>query len=244
MEFRSITQIPWKFYNAELYNPTITDLSQIFKEEEMFFFVLKMFHISFKDVIITNVEASEFKIFQTLLLTDQIIEGFTQEKKESIIEFLHLIFKDYKMDVINNSFMFKKEGNFCIIDETNFEEFKKNVSQMFAAEDFFDGSSEKQSFNPVNEKAKAIAEKINQGRKKVAEEKNTELKKGIIDNYISILSNGFKIPPKILSDNLTFYNLINQYKRLINEIAWDLDIKQRLAGGNPQDSPESWLKLK
>lgn len=244
MEFKNIAQKEIPFDGIKLHNPTISELSEIFSHEEDFFFTLKIFNTPLDDLFDTSIkDITEFQIFQTMLITPQQIEGLTIEKKKAIIDFVMLLFKDFQLSVNNNAFMFTKSDMIFILNNRNFKEFKNIVSSMFGTEEFLKGKNDENEFNPIDERAQAIADKLMKGRQKVAEEKRqNHHNKGIIENYISILSVGLKIPPAILCDKLTFYNLIQEYKRFIAKVEWDLDIKQRLAGGDPQESPDFWMK--
>ena len=86
---------------------------------------------------------------------------------------------------------------------------------------------------------------LSEGNKRVVLQKQQQNshKKGVIENNITILSIGLQIPPSILSKELTLYNLFNLHRRFIMKSGWDLDIKCRLAGASPKDSPDNWLSL-
>jgi hypothetical protein len=242
MEFKNIAQKDYNFDGIKLHNPTISELADVFSDEEDFYFVLKLFNTSLFDLFDTSeTNITEFQIFQVLLITPQQIEDFTINKKKSIIDFLLILFKDYEFNITGNSIMFTKEDNIFILNDRNFVEFKNCVSKMFGTEEFLEGKNDENNFNPVDARAQAIADKIMRGRQKAAEEKGQTHNKGIIENYISILSVGLKIPPFTLCE-LTFYNLIQEYKRFVAKVEWELDIKQRLAGGEPQESPDFWMK--
>ena len=241
MEFKSISQNDCDFDGIKLHNPTISELSNIFSHEEDFFFVLKILGTPLYEIFNTTIEnVSEFQIFLALLLSGQQLEGFTVDKKRAIVDFLVLLFKDYKFNLNNSGIMFTKENSIFVLNDRNFVPFKETVSEMFATKDFLEGGNG-DDFNPIDERAKAIADKIKQGREKAAEQNGQGHRKSLIENYISILSVGLRIPPTTLAD-LTFYNLIQIYKRYVAKVEWDLDIKQRLAGGEPQDSPDFWMK--
>ena len=242
MEFKNIAQKDIPFDGIKLHNPTISELSEIFSHEEDFFFTLKLFNTPLDELFDSSEKnITEFQMFQIMLITPQQIEGLTIEKKKAIIDFMQLLFKGYEASINNSAFMFTKSDTIFVLNDRNFKQFKHVVSNMFGTEDFLSGKNNEDGFNPIDERAQAIADKILKGRQKVAEEKGQNHTKGIIENYISILSIGLKIPPFTLCE-FTFYNLIQEYKRFIAKVEWDLDIKQRLAGGDPQESPDFWMK--
>ena len=41
---------------------------------------------------------------------------------------------------------------------------------------------------------------------------------------------------------LTMFQLYDLIERFTLYMAWDLDIKQRLAGGKPEEHPDNWMK--
>ena len=43
--------------------------------------------------------------------------------------------------------------------------------------------------------------------------------------------------------NLTMYQLYDLVERYTLYVNWDLDIRQRLAGGKPDSSPDNWMKI-
>lgn len=241
MEFKNICQLDVVFDGIKLHNPTIKELADIFSHEEDFFFTLKLFSLSLKELFDTTKELTEFQIFLVLLLTSQSIEGFTVERKKAILDFLILLFKGYEINLNESAIMFSKEDSIFVLNDRNFLQFKEIVTSMFGTLEFLDGKTSENSFNPVDARAQAIADKLTKGRQKVAAEKGQFHTKGIIENYISILSVGLKIPPFTLC-GCTFYNLIQEYKRYIAKVEWDLDTKQRLAGIDSQESPDFWMK--
>lgn len=247
----NVTQKSYKFNGITLHNPTISEISESLPNEEDFLFVLKLFNTSLKENFDTNIDnATDFQILQTLLLTTQEIEGLTIQKKNAIIQFFLMILKSYDFKITDNAFIFTKKDNIFILDSNNFQEFRNIVSDMFGTNEFFKSkeANNDAEFNPSDERAKKIAEKILKGRKTAQKQKllDAEIEKpskGIIENYVSILSIGLKIPSPVLCKELSFYNLVQEYKRYVAKTEWDLDIKQKLAGGTPEESPDFWMKF-
>lgn len=245
MDLLNISQSEYEFCNVELHQPTIRELAKIFKQEEDLIFTLKLLISPLQQTLnLNNNELTEFQIFLGLLVTDTTSLGLTIGKKKHLLELINLCFKGYELKILKNSFIFKKlddENFFIVVDDNNFDEFKKVLGSMFDIPEIFENQEAK--YNPKNARAARIAKALEAGNKKVAEINKSENKKGIIENYISILSIGLKIPPSILCRELTLYNLFNLYKRFTMRISWDLDIDCRLAGGSPKESPDNWMTL-
>lgn len=253
MDFKNVAQKKLTFEGVELYNPVISELSEIYENEEDFFFVLNLMYTTLKDKIklseeeinIMPKDITDFQIIYSLLIEPQDVGLFTQGQKQCIINFFMLIFKDYQLSFNNGAMIFSNpnDNTYVILNNNNFETFKKIISKMFNIKNFFKGKQEEE-FNIQDERARAIAEKIKKGRQKAAENSLGTLENGIIENYISILSTGFKIPPSDICEKFTFYNLVACYNRFISQEAWGLEIKARLAGAEARDdSPENWIKF-
>jgi hypothetical protein len=141
--------------------------------------------------------------------------------------------------------MIKQNDIISLIDKDNLLEFKNIVKKMFKLDFLFSGAGQAQDYNPVNEAAKKIAEKLKQSRAKIAAEKGEENKLGIIENYVSILSIGLKTTPKYICETMTLYNLLTIFERFKLKMEWDLDIKVKLAGGGSEnhESPKVWFSI-
>lgn len=245
MDLLNISQSEYEFCGIELHQPTIYELSKIFKEEENLIFILKLLIFPMKEMFgIQEEEIDEFQIFLSLLFTDTSSLGIDEHKKGMFLKLIQTCFQGYEFSLLKNSFIFKKENDenkFVIIDKGNFNDFKKVLGSMFDIPDVF-GSQEEQ-YKPKNDRAARIAATLKQGQKKTAELNKSTNKKGIIENYVTILAIGLKIPPSILCRELSLYNLFHVYKRFVMKIGWDLDIDCRLAGATPKDSPDNWMSL-
>ena len=81
-------------------------------------------------------------------------------------------------------------------------------------------------------------------RQRVAAQKKAENGNGsVFAQYLSILTVGLE--SMSLSDlaHLTMYQLYDLVERYTLYVNWDLDIRQRLAGGKPDSSPDNWMKI-
>ena len=109
----------------------------------------------------------------------------------------------------------------------------------------FSEQTPQEEFNPVDEKAAAIAEALNKGRKKVAEAKlhNANANnKSIFGAYLEILSVGLKMSIKDLS-NYTLFQLFGVLDRFTKKQSFDIDLKCRLAGAKGDKPLEQWMNI-
>ena len=154
-----------------------------------------------------------------------------------------LLFKDYKLSIGDDEFIFSKDNSVFILNSKNFKEFQEILSDMFKTSFLFNSNGE-QDFNPASEEARKIAEKLKKSREKIAElNGDRNYKTALIENYIMIVATGLHQNPKILADTLTLYQLFTVFMRIKMRLEWDLDVDCRLAGGNPEEHPDQWMSI-
>ena len=100
---------------------------------------------------------------------------------------------------------------------------------------------DQQTFNPVDAKAREIAEKLMRGRQRVAEERG-ETQSSIFSQYICTLTVGLHSMSLQDCMDLTVYQLFDLVERYTLYINWDIDIRSRLAGAKPDSKPDNWMK--
>lgn len=176
---------------------------------------------------------NNFQIFMTIMSEKQ-----TADKKLAVQQVFQLIFPNHKLSFTPRTLILNDNKKMSIIDESNFEYLQEMVSSMFCLRS---GPGAQDSFNPADEAARKIAEKLMRGRKRVAEQKG-EVDVSILSQYLSILTIG--IPSMSLQNlmDLTIYQLYDLIERYNLYINWDIDIKSRLAGAKPENKPDNWMK--
>ena len=177
-------------------------------------------------------DVNNFQIFMTIMS-----EKESRDKKNAVISVLQLLFPDYKTMFTPRSLVLQKEGHSALIDETNFEYLQNILRLVFCTKT---GSMDQQSFNPADEKAREIAQKIMRGRERVAAQ-NGSSNTSVFSQYLSVLSIGLHMPIQEVAD-LTLYQLYDLIERFNLYIAWDIDVRSRLAGGKPDKHPDNWMK--
>ena len=175
---------------------------------------------------------TNFQIFMMIMT-----EKEAKEKKDAVKTVLTLLLPDYQVLFTPNSLVFKKDETTILIDESNFEDLQEMLRKIFCMND---GPMDQQTFNPVNDRAKAIADKIMAGRKKVAEEKG-HTNVSVFTQYISMLTIGLHISILEIA-KYTMFQLYDLVERFMLWINWDIDLRSRLAGAKPDEHPENWMK--
>ena len=178
-------------------------------------------------------DTNNFQIFMMMMT-----EKEAADKKEAVFQLFQLIFPNYTVMILPRSLMIKNETANIIIDENNFEILQKIIRDMFCLNS---SSNDIHNFNPKDEKAKEIAEKLMRARQRVQAQKN-EGEGSVFVQYVSTITVG--LGSMSLQDclDLTMYQLFDLVERYSLYVNWDLDIKSRLAGGKPDSKPDNWMK--
>lgn len=188
-----------------------------------------MFITEDKDVLSNT---NNFQIFMMVMN-----EKEAKDKKTSTMKVLQLLLPSYKPMLTPRSLVLaSKDGNITI-DENNFDYLQDMLRLIFCTKN---GPMDSQSFNPADDKAKEIAEKLMRGRARIAAERG-ESNSSIFSQYLSILTVGLQLSLTELMELTMFqlYDLVERYSLYTN---WDIDLRSRLAGGKPDKHPDNWMK--
>ena len=178
-------------------------------------------------------DINNFQIFMTVMRDKE-----SMEKKHSVLQVLTLFFPKYdKVLFTPQSLLFQSKEENVVIDENNFDFLQTAIREVTCSKS---GPMDQQAFNPANDKAREIAEKLMRGRQRVAAQ-NGSANTSIFSLYLSILSVGLPMPVTELVNCTMFqlYDLMERYSLYMN---WDLDVRTRLAGGKPDSQPDNWMK--
>lgn len=228
------TDIPVIECQLILHQPTIKEIA-LMGEKEFFQAVQTLSvnknMISQDETLLRN--SNNFQIFMMIMKEKQ---GW--EKKQAVQTLLSLIFPKYKIMFTPRAIVFTLEGGQILVDESNFEYLQEIIKLVFCSKS---GPMDQQTFNPVDAKAREIAEKLMRGRQRVAEERG-EMQSSIFSQYISTLTVGLHSMSLQDCMDLTVYQLFDLVERYTLYINWDIDIRSRLAGAKPDSKPDNWMK--
>ena len=178
-------------------------------------------------------EINNFQIFMMIMNDKE-----TKDKKLSTLQVLQILFPDYKPMMTPRSLILNRDGKQILIDETNFEYLQDILRLVFCTKT---GSMDQQAFNPANDKAREIAQKLMRGRERIAAQ-NGSSNTSVFSQYLSVLTVGLNSMSIQDMADLTIYQLYDLVERFNLYLAWDLDIRSRLAGGKPDKHPDNWMK--
>lgn len=228
------TDIPVPELQTTIHQPTIKEISYIGEQE--FFIGLQTLTINKNMIRQGNSyleSTTNFQIFMTIMKEQE-----TRDKKEAVNNLFQLVFPNIKIIFTPMSIILNKEGQQTLIDENNFELLQEIIKQIFCVNS---GPMDQATFNPADEKAREIAEKLMRGRQRVAEQKG-ETNSSAFGRYLSVLTIGLNSMSLSEVMNLTMYQLYDLVERYTLYLNWDLDIRTRLAGGKPDSKPDDWMK--
>lgn len=227
------TDLPVPECQLIIHQPRIKEISLLGEQE---FFIGAQCLTLNKSMFVQDKEVLEninnFQIFMMVMN-----EKEAKDKRNATQQVLQLLLPSYKVLFTPRTLIFSQEGQNTIIDETNFEFFQEVLKLVFCAKN---GPMDQQSFNPQDQKAREIAEKLMRGRARIAAEKGGS-NSSVLSQYLSILTIGTSMQLQNLMDLTMFqlYDLIERYDLYIN---WDIDLRSRLAGGKPDKHPDNWMK--
>lgn len=227
--------IPIPELQTSIHPPKVKDIAYM---GEMDFFLAAQYLCIKKEVLIQDKhvleQVSNFQVLMKIL--DQ------SQKKSNLSTLLLLLFPQCASTFLPSSIILTSEGTTpVIIDENNFEILQEYVRQVLCLDSLF--GHDNITYNPANEAARKIAEKIMKGRQKVAQLKSENGgNESVLTRYLSVLTVG--ISGMTLEDclNLTLFQLFDLMERYSAFIEWDLDTKVRLAGGKPDKTVDSWMR--
>lgn len=232
--------IPFPGAKLSIHNPTIEEIGLISEDS----FQAGVRFLNFSKEMLSSQDKSDlsgktdFDIFMSIMLSKERMPF-----KNDVLKMLTLLFPEYMVS-------FTKEGirlsslttkDYSIIDNSNYDEFKGLLVSMFDLDDVDDNKS---NYNPADGRAAKIAEKLNKGKKKAAELKGQAPSEKdqvkIFSRYVSILSVGLQKDKNQLV-KYTVWQLKDEFKRWQLNVAYEMNIRARLAGATDIEEAENWM---
>lgn len=228
------TDIPIPECQLIIKQPRIKDIS--FLGETDFFIGVQTLSINKSMVVVEDKsvldQINNFQVFMTV-----INEKEMQDKRKKV-EAVFQLFGLGKPSYTPQSLILTDNNNEAhLIDANNFDYLQNAIKLITCAQN---GPMDQQAFNPSDDAARKIAEKLMRGRQRVAAQKGSSTSSAF-SRYLSVLTVGLHIPLQQLAE-CTMFQLYDLMERYVLHINWDLDIRTRLAGGKPDSHPDDWMK--
>lgn len=232
-----------KELNIAITPPTIGEIV-MFGEDDFLFATQLIVHTNefVEEIKRGNSELEIFSNFQ--LLMTMVREDNTIRK--TINNYFEFIFPDYQINFMDNEIIFQIEQEdkkipISRINPFTFDILKDMIGNLFIAQSL----EEEVEYNPANDLAKQIADKIKAGRKKTAQMKSEQSKdQSMFAQIVSSLSIGLEMDINIFF-NYTPFQLYDVYRRFFLKQSYDLYQKisiTPLMDNSNMEVPEEWTK--
>lgn len=230
--------IPIPELQLTIHVPVIKEIALM--GETKFFMAVQYLCLDKESLIQDETFLSSLTNFQVLMKV--LEQSQDKDKKNAVIMLLTLLFPDYIPVITRNSIILTKQGENqpLLIDDNNFDIFQSVLKEILCVNSLFQGNNV--IYNPANDRAKEIAEKLMRGRRKVAEIKSKGNNESVLTRYISILTIGSNTMSLEDCLNLNMFQIFDLMERYNAFIEWDVDLRVRLAGGKPDKPVESWMR--
>ena len=230
--------IPIPELQLTIHVPVIKEIALM--GETKFFMAVQYLCLDKESLIQDETLLSSLTNFQVLMKV--LEQSQDKDKKNAVIMLLTLLLPDYIPVITRNSIILTKQGENqpLLIDDNNFDIFQSVLKEILCVNSLFQGNNV--IYNPANDRAKEIAEKLMRGRRKVAEIKSKGNNESVLTRYISILTIGSNTMSLEDCLNLNMFQIFDLMERYNAFIEWDVDLRGRLAGGKPDKPVESWMR--
>lgn len=231
--------IPIPELQIAIHQPTMKEIAYMGEED----FFTAVHHICLdKEALIEDKNLLEsLSNFQVLM---KVLEQSKDAsvKKQALITLLSLLFPSHRAMFTPNSIILSntETSENILIDKDNFGILQSMIKEVCCVSNIFQGNNI--VYNPANARAKEIADKIMRGRRKAAEAKGGDNFESIFSRYISILTIGTSTMSFQDCAELTMYQLFDLVERYTLYTGWDIDLRVRLAGGDPKTEADNWMK--
>ena len=226
--------IPFYKANISIHQPRLKEIGYIGENEfhiGSHFLVFSKNNLSEKDKV--NLEnQSDFDIFMSVMNS----RDKANHKTDALLV-LALLFPDAKIKIEKDKILLQLENFSSSINKNNFNDFKQIINEIFCLNE----TAEDNIYNPADDLAAKIAEKIKKGKEKRNHKEENLEKLSIYSRYISILSVGLQ---KSINDLLeyTVYQLRDEFKRFQLKQDFDIYIEAKLAGAKDLEEVTNWME--
>ena len=235
--YLSGNEVPFAAAGLNIQQPRIKDIALL--GEENFYAGIEFLKFD-KDILpdedkIKLENKSNFEVLIAIMNEQNLT---IQRQKLQVTMVLALLFPEYQIDINLKAISLTKGEEKRQINNDNFEEFKNIIKHMFCLDN---ENGEGGDYNPQGEMAKKIAAKLKRRHNQIQKDKNPNEKISILEKYVSILAVGEQKDMNSLL-NYTVYQLFDELQRYQLKLAWDINLKAKLAGATDLKDAEDWMK--
>lgn len=231
--------IPFRAGFCTIHNPSIEEIGMI--GEETFQVGIRFLNFSKENLDDKDkndlLDKSDFDILIAMM---NLKEYSDYRLKAEMV--LSLLFPSFDISIEKDKIVLaRKDSNFNpFISARNYDEFKEIINEIFilTSNDIDSGG-----YNPEDKAAERLVKIFEDRKRKLNKMKglneNSLEKQSIYGRVVSVLSIGLGMDKNILM-KYTVYQLMESYKRYQLNLAYEMNIKARLAGATDIDDPPDW----
>ena len=238
----SKNDIPFISAELNIHQPTLKEIGLI--GEDAFFTGAQFLTITKEDLLDLSPEdaakITNFDIFIRLIQDSAPASKFNKICAESL---LTIMFPDYKIVFLPSMLAFVQENENHIINRENFDEFQ-DILKKICCLDALNVEKGQRKYDPANQHASLIVEKIKKGRAKLAQQQSAQhggQKISILQRYISILSVGEQKDMNSLLE-YSVYQLFDEFNRYSLKEQSDFYLEAKMAGAKDLQEVDNWMK--
>lgn len=229
----SRNDIPFIQAQINIHQPTIREIALI--GEESFHIACHFLNVDKNSL--SNEDKSGLENKSDFYIIMSIMNSPVGGRYKNYLSLLFtLLFPEYKVFFELDGIVLQKDDFITSINNKNFPFFKDIINSMFDLEQ--EGVNK---YNPADDMAKKIAEKLAKRQNKIAEKKNGGAQKiAIFSRYVSILAIGNHKDINELMD-YTVYQLKDEFKRFQLKQSFDIHLQARMAGAKDLEEVDNWM---
>lgn len=232
----SNNDIPFPQARINIHQPTLREIS--FIGEESFHIGCQFLNFSIDKLSHEDksnlVNKTDFEVFMSVMNSKE-----KAKYKVDALLVLTLLFPDFHIKFDIDKIILEQEGVLTSsINQLNFDAFKDILASMFCLND---AEQKEGSYNPADQYAAKIAEKLKKRQAKLAKEKGIDTQKiAIFSRYVSILAVGeHKDINELMNYNI--YQLKTEFKRFQKKQEFDFYIQAKMAGAKDLEDVDNWM---
>ena len=238
------TDIPFPEAQLNIHQPSITEISFIGEAD----FLTGVYALS-KDYKKGQDHSDLSNISNFDILMSVVGEKTENSKKiaENILKILFLIFPDYDVGFTPRAIIFRPinkdadKQTILMIDSSNFDIFQRLIYEMFCLQELSSDYSD--DYNPMGDRARAIAEKFKKKHELLAELRKERgedpSKMSVFGRYINILAVGEHKDKNVLRE-YSVYQLTEEFKRFQLKETFDFTFQAKMAGATKIKDAKDW----
>ena len=231
--------IPFVEAQVNIHQPSIKEIACI--GEESFFIGCELLGFSKKSLSMEEqAQLTEYTDLDFFLMMFQgAMPMELKRQKESVDAVLMLLFPDYEVSFSQKGILLQRGEEEKYLDNSNFPIFQKTIKQLF---NLNKDDVQDNEYNPSGDLAKSIVKKLEERKRKLAEQsKSGSGKINILCRYVSILSVGQQKDMNSLLQ-YTVYQLFDEFQRYELKMQADYNFQARMAGAKDLPEIEDWMK--